>query len=346
MKKFLLPVGAALLILLCGCGHTHEYAQEIVKPTCTQDGYTKYTCECGDTYNDNTVEAAHTEEVLPAKDATCAQEGLTQGKKCSVCGEILIAQEPIAMTEHQYGEWSVVKDATYTEAGSKEKACSVCGDKQTEEIPVKENPGPYNVVYDLNGGGFGGYTSTAQLGDDFLADFNKYGDGAVVTREEFQSSSHPCVKTSLANAEMLAKWKWLWVYMLDHLQEYNADQTSAYITDTYPILEKMINGDTGAINESANARTSIRSYIHGVLNSMKGCGDINPEFSKFSPDFSAPDAQQELLEHQYDLEVTLEKGTTLPTPVKEGSQFAGWQDESGKIVTEAVADGTLTATWK
>ena len=48
----------------------------------------------------------------------------------------------------------------------------------------------------------------------------------------------------------------------------------------------------------------------------------------------------------YDLEVTLEKGTTLPVPVKEGSQFAGWQDESGKIVTEAVADGTLTATWK
>ena len=150
MKKVLLFCTVVLMLLLCGCGHTHEYAQEVIAPTCTQDGYTKFTCECGDTYNDNVVKAAHTEEILPAKEATCAQEGLTQGKKCSVCGEILVAQEPIAMTEHQYGEWSVVKNATYTEVGSKEKACTVCGNKETEEIPVKENSGPYNIVYRLS----------------------------------------------------------------------------------------------------------------------------------------------------------------------------------------------------
>jgi hypothetical protein len=253
MKKFLLFLTVVLALLLCGCGHTHEYAKEVVEPTCTQDGYTKYTCECGDTYQDNTVKATHKEEIIPAKAATCAQEGLTEGKKCSVCDEILTAQSAVPMVEHQYGEWSTVKEATYTEAGAQEKVCSVCGDKITEELPVKENPGPYNIVYNLNGGGFGGYTSMTQLGDDFLADFSKYGDGSVVTRENFQSDSHPCVKTSLANAEMLAKWKWLWVGMLDHLQTLNADATSAYITDTYPILEKMINGNTGAIEESANA---------------------------------------------------------------------------------------------
>ena len=152
------------------------------------------------------MKAAHTEEILSAQAPSCAKEGLSEGKKCSVCGEILVAQQPVPVVEHSYGEWTVTKDSTYTETGIRKKVCTVCGDEATEDIPVKENPGPYNVTLVLNGGGFGGYTSVEALGDDFLADFNRYGDGSVVTRESFQSDSHPCVKTSLANAEMLAKW--------------------------------------------------------------------------------------------------------------------------------------------
>ena len=37
----------------------------------------------------------HTEEILPAKEPTATATGLTEGKKCSVCGEILVAQEVI-----------------------------------------------------------------------------------------------------------------------------------------------------------------------------------------------------------------------------------------------------------
>ena len=132
------------------------------------------------------------------------------------------------------------------------------------------------------------------LGDAFLADFNQYG-GCEAKKESFQGDSSGPVKTALANADMLAKWNWLWVYMLNHLKETNPDATSAYLTDAYPVLEKMINGDTTAIMDNANARTSIRSYIHGFLNAMKGCGDLNPDFSKFSPDFSSAEAQEKLL---------------------------------------------------
>ncbi len=42
----------------------------------------------------------HTEEVVPAIDATCTQTGLTEGEKCSVCGEILVAQDEIPMIPH------------------------------------------------------------------------------------------------------------------------------------------------------------------------------------------------------------------------------------------------------
>ena len=42
----------------------------------------------------------HTEEAVPAIDSTCTQTGLTEGKKCSVCGEILVAQDEIPMIPH------------------------------------------------------------------------------------------------------------------------------------------------------------------------------------------------------------------------------------------------------
>ena len=132
------------------------------------------------------------------------------------------------------------------------------------------------------------------LGEQFLADFNQYGQTTAAKATFMPDSSAP-VKVALANADMLAKWNWLWVYMLDHLKETNPDATSAYLTDAYPVLEKMINGDTTAILDSANARTSLRSYIHGILNAMKGCGDLNSDFSKFSPDFSSAEAQEKLL---------------------------------------------------
>ena len=37
--------------------HEHDHvAGEVVVATCTSDGYTIYTCECGDTYNDDYTE--------------------------------------------------------------------------------------------------------------------------------------------------------------------------------------------------------------------------------------------------------------------------------------------------
>ena len=348
MKKLSMFLAAAMLMSLCSCGHTHVYTQKGEAATCTQPGWTERVCECGDTITADLPATGHAEESLPATGATCIEDGLTEGKKCSVCGEILLPQEVVAALGHNYGEWKVVKEATTTEKGMKERECSACGDKVEKEIPVKDNPEAteYNVVYDLAGGHFvGGYTSTSQIGEEFLADFNAYGDGSVVTKENFQKDSHPCVKTSLSNPEMLEKWNWLWVYMLDHLQEYNAGKTDNYITDTYPILERMIQGDTGAILESANARTSIRSYIHGLLNSMKGCGDINNSFSVFSPDFSSSAVQEEFLKHQYNLKATLPNGTKLPEPIRDGYRFVGWENKYGDIVHEAVCHGTLIACW-
>ena len=57
----------------------------------------------------------HTEEILPAVSATCT-DGLTEGKKCSVCGEILVEQEVI-LAEHNY----------------ENRICTLCGGVQSSD---------------------------------------------------------------------------------------------------------------------------------------------------------------------------------------------------------------------
>ena len=75
----------------------------------------------------------------PAIAATCTTTGLTEGSHCSLCGEVLIAQETIPAIGHTEAI-NESKDATCTETGLTEgKYCSVCNETLLvqETIPAK-----------------------------------------------------------------------------------------------------------------------------------------------------------------------------------------------------------------
>lgn len=89
---------------------------------------------------------------------------------------------------HTYGEWTVTKEPTETENGSRERACSVCGYKQTETLDkiVYENVTTtidYNAFLTAAGG------SGVKLAEDVTIGKFTVGEGAYFenTRSEFEN---------------------------------------------------------------------------------------------------------------------------------------------------------------
>ena len=143
------------------------------QPTCTEEGEIEFTCSVCDEKKYETIQKLdhvwseekvkddgvtiyrvctlcheeeilgivgheHQSEVIPGVPATCTEAGLTEGEKCSVCGEILVAQEEIPALGHTEEVIPGVA-ATCTEAGLTEgEKCSVCGEilVAQEEIPA------------------------------------------------------------------------------------------------------------------------------------------------------------------------------------------------------------------
>lgn len=118
--------------------HTHSYTSEVTKqPTCTSSGVRTYTCDCGDSYTETISATGHTEETIPAVAPTCEATGSTAGKKCSVCGTVIVAQQTVAKLGHNYVS-AVTKEPTCTEKGVRTYTCqNDTSHKYTEEIPAK-----------------------------------------------------------------------------------------------------------------------------------------------------------------------------------------------------------------
>ena len=170
-------------------GHA-EVVDKGVPPTCTEDGLTdgSHCSVCSEVLVEQTVIPAaghqdatkdyicdvcrkdlcttHRSKTIRGRAATCERTGLTDGKKCSKCGDILVAQEIIpalghtwqaatcttpqtctvcAVTqgevlEHSFGQWTEVKAPTTEETGLSQRVCDGCGLTEEKTLDKLEPP--------------------------------------------------------------------------------------------------------------------------------------------------------------------------------------------------------------
>ena len=124
-------------------GHSYDDGKVTKEPDCDGTGVKTFTCEaCGDVQTETLQAKGHNYVTVAGKAATCTSTGLTDGKECSVCGDISVEQEIIPMLSHTEGE--AVKEnevaATCTTAGSYDSVvkCEVCGKELSRNtVPVK-----------------------------------------------------------------------------------------------------------------------------------------------------------------------------------------------------------------
>ena len=107
-KRFLTSIFTIVGTVACAfgltaCGHTHEYAQIVTQPTCTEKGYTTFTCECGDSYVGNQTNAlGHifnnsdyvsdnnaTYEANGTKTAVCSRDNCNETKTIEDVGSMI-----------------------------------------------------------------------------------------------------------------------------------------------------------------------------------------------------------------------------------------------------------------
>ena len=132
MKKlFIMIFVIAFAFTLASCNneqppHEHDYSSVVTGSTCTEAGYTTYTCTCGDTYTEAGEAAKGHNYSSVVTGSTCTEAGFTT-YTCT-CGHVY-TEAGEAAKGHNYS--SVVTEPTCTEAGFTTYTCT-CGHTYTE----------------------------------------------------------------------------------------------------------------------------------------------------------------------------------------------------------------------
>ena len=116
-------------------GHSWGEWTVTTPASCTATGEETRTCDrCAATEKRELAKTGHTEVVDPAVEATCTEPGKTEGKHCSVCGEVITAQKEIPALGHSWGEWTVTTPASCTATGEETRTCDRCAATGKREL--------------------------------------------------------------------------------------------------------------------------------------------------------------------------------------------------------------------
>ena len=140
--------------------HIHSYSCEVIAPSCTADGYTTFSCACGDTYTADPTSAVGHSYKKKVTAATCTKGGYTT-YTCSTCGHSYTGNKTKA-TGHNWGSWTIVKKPTNTAAGKEQCTCKDCGTTNSRSME--------KVTYEHFAGAIGAYNAHNLAYTDWTGD--------------------------------------------------------------------------------------------------------------------------------------------------------------------------------
>ena len=112
----------------------HEYKAVVTEPTCTEQGYTTYTCtKCNDSYVDNYTNALGHDfgEWKLTTPATCTESGV-ETRYCSRCN--VTQTRDVDKSAHVFDEWKITTAPTTISDGVKTRYCKNCDAFETESV--------------------------------------------------------------------------------------------------------------------------------------------------------------------------------------------------------------------
>ena len=105
----------------------HDYTKTVTAPTCTALGYTVYECKnCDYKYISDYTDKINHSYIADVTEPTCTASGYTV-YTCEICGKTYTADYK-DMLGHKPSEWIIDEPATIEHAGEKHIECITCGE--------------------------------------------------------------------------------------------------------------------------------------------------------------------------------------------------------------------------
>lgn len=128
---------AVLSLTACKEEHLHSYVDSVTAPTCTEQGFTTHTCECGESYIDSYISALGHDftNYISNGDMTCTKDG-TKTAKCNRanCPALDTKNDDNAKASHNWDFGKITSSATCVNEGNILYTCLTCGDVHNEKI--------------------------------------------------------------------------------------------------------------------------------------------------------------------------------------------------------------------
>ena len=300
---------------LRGDNHTHSYTSVVTEPTCTEMGYTTYTCSCGDSYTGNeTAATGHawgngvvtkepTETTTGIRTYTCSSCGTTKTEEIPVvephthkytskvtkptctekgyttytcsCGDSYVSDETAAKG-HTWNDGVVTKEPTETTTGIRTYTCTTCRTTRTEEIPTVDHTHKYTSKVTKPTCTEKGYTTyTCSCGDSYVsnetaAKGHTWNDG-VVTKEPTETTTgirtYTCTTCRTTRTEEIP-------VVEPHIHNYSSKTTQATCTEAGYITYTCSCGDTYTeVNQEARGHSAVTDKGHAATCTEDGLTD-------------------------------------------------------------------------